>query len=290
MANPWLLAARPKTLPAAIAPVLIGTALAIQSGEWEPLAALVCLLFALLIQVGTNYANDYFDFVKGADTEKRIGPTRAVAAGLVSPRAMLMATIVVLAMALLVGMTLVAFGGWWLLLVGFASVACAILYTGGPYPLGYHGWGDVFVFVFFGLVAVMFTYYVQTGYFSWSAFLGGAGCGLLSTNILVANNMRDIETDRVAGKRTLAVRFGRAFAETQYRASLLIALLIPLVLAYLTGAWLAVLPLLMLPLAIQRWREIMRAEDRESHLRLLGKTAQFLVFWSVLLTAGLILS
>ncbi|MEM9227118.1 MAG: 1,4-dihydroxy-2-naphthoate octaprenyltransferase, partial [Verrucomicrobiota bacterium] len=157
----WLLAARPKTLPAAVIPVALGTALAASDGRFQLIPAFVCVLFALLIQVGTNFANDYFDYRSGADNEHRIGPTRAVAAGLVPPALMWRATLVVLTLAFGLGLILIAYGGWWLLLIGVLSVLCAVAYTGGPYPLGYHGLGDVFVVVFFGFIAVMFTYYVQ---------------------------------------------------------------------------------------------------------------------------------
>lgn len=212
----WGEAARPRTLAAAVAPVMVATALAWQDRVFEPRAASLCLAFALLIQIGTNYANDYFDFKKGADTEGRVGPRRAVAAGLIAPAAMRRATAIVFGVAFLVGLGLLPYGGWPLLIVGMTSILCGVAYTGGPYPLAYHGWGDVFVFVFFGLVAVTATYFVQAGMLTPGAWWLGVMVGALSTNILVVNNYRDIETDRVAGKRTLAVRWGPGFAQGQF--------------------------------------------------------------------------
>jgi len=212
----WLEATRPKTLPAAVAPVLLGSAAAEQADSFRPVPALICLGFALLIQIGTNFANDYLDGVKGTDTAKRLGPRRAVAGGLVAPAVMRGAAIAVLAAGFCLGLALIPFGGWWLLAVGVASVACAWLYTGGPYPLAYNGLGDVFVVLFFGLIAVGCTYYVQTAGMTADVLLLGLGCGLLVNNLLVVNNYRDVEEDRKAGKRTLVVRMGREFGRTLY--------------------------------------------------------------------------
>ncbi len=219
----WVLAARPRTLPAAVVPVLVGTALAISEGRGAILPAMLCLLFALLVQIATNFANDYFDAKKGADTPERLGPTRAVAAGLISAPAMWRATLTTLALALLVGCGLIPFGGWWLLAVGVASLICAVAYTGGPYPLGYHGWGDVFVVLFFGLIAVGVTYYVQAGGWSATAFHLGLGVGLMINNLLVVNNHRDAPLDAKVGKKTVVVRFGRPFGEALFASSYLIA-------------------------------------------------------------------
>jgi 1,4-dihydroxy-2-naphthoate octaprenyltransferase len=194
----WLEATRPKTLPAAVAPVLLGSGLAYAEGAFVFLAALICLVFALLVQVGTNFANDYLDGIRGTDTEQRIGPPRAVASGLVAPELMKRVTMVTLAVAFCVGLALIPFGGWWLLLIGCSSVLCAWLYTGGPYPLAYNGLGDVFVVLFFGWIAVGCTYYVQVGRLSLDACLLGLGCGLLVNNILVVNNYRDVDEDRIA--------------------------------------------------------------------------------------------
>jgi len=286
----WIEAARPRTLPAAAAPVLLGSALAFAKGCFLPLPAGIALAFALLIQVGTNFANDYYDARKGADTPERLGPTRAVAAGLIAPGAMRAAALVTLALAFCVGLTLVYWGGWWLVAVGVLSVVCALAYTGGPFPLAYLGLGDVFVFLFFGLVAVMFTEYVQCGTFSLEGLLLGAGCGLLSNNLLVVNNYRDIETDRAVGKRTLPVRFGRVFARVQYLLSNRLALLLAVGVAVLAGGTLWVfLVLLALPLMYGQERRLGRAVTREQFGRVLAGTAGVLVLYAVLATIGLVL-
>lgn len=226
----WILAARPRTLPAAITPVMIGSALAYADAAFAWVPALLCMSFALLVQVATNFANDYFDHIKGADTEARIGPTRACASGLIPPKIMWRATQLTLLLAFLVGCGLIPFGGWWLVAVGIVSLLCAVAYTGGPYPLGYHGWGDVFVILFFGFVAVMFTHFVQTGSFSYASAWLGLGTGLVINNLLIVNNYRDRDTDREAGKRTIIVRFGRRFGQFAYGLSFAVAALVPVVL------------------------------------------------------------
>lgn len=225
----WIEATRPKTLPAAVAPVLVGTALAAHGGSADYAAAGLCLLFALLIQIGTNFANDYYDFIQGADSASRVGPRRAVAAGLVRPEVMKRAMVAVFALAFAVGLGLIAWGGPGLIVIGVASIACGVAYTGGPFPLGYNGLGDLFVFVFFGLVAVGATFFVQTGEVTVDAILAAIPIGLLAANILVVNNYRDVDTDRAAGKRTLVVRFGRGAARAQFDASLVVALAMPFV-------------------------------------------------------------
>ncbi|MDX2109319.1 MAG: 1,4-dihydroxy-2-naphthoate polyprenyltransferase [Verrucomicrobiota bacterium] len=291
MLNPWIQAARPKTLPAAVAPVLMATAIAWSDGTVAYVPATICLLFALLIQIGTNFANDYFDFIKGADTAARIGPTRMVAAGIIKPVAMRNAMAAVFATAFVVGCGLLPYGGWWLLTVGIASVICGIAYTGGPYPLGYHGWGDVFVFIFFGLVAVCVTYYVQAGHFTLMTLLGGLATGALATNILVVNNYRDMATDVVAGKRTLAVRFGRRVAARQYLAQLLIAQAVPLVWTLLDSrAWPSVLALAVLPRGLAVYRKLLAATGREAFNEVLAGTALHYVLFTVLVCSGLVLA
>ena len=184
---------------------------------------MICLVFALLVQIGTNFANDYLDGIKGTDTDARLGPRRAVAAGLVSAPTMKWAAIGILAFAFCLGLTLIYFGGWCLLAVGISSVLCAWLYTGGPYPLAYNGMGDVFVVLFFGLIAVGCTFYVQVGFVSHEVILLGLACGLLVNNILVVNNYRDIKEDTRANKRTIVVLLGRRWALFQYGLSLLFA-------------------------------------------------------------------
>jgi 1,4-dihydroxy-2-naphthoate octaprenyltransferase len=285
----WVEAARPKTLPAAVIPVLVGTALAGAHRAADFGKAAVCLAFALLVQIGTNFANDYFDFIKGADTPARVGPRRAVAAGLVAPRTMLRATGLVLGGAFLVGLLLVREGGWILLPVGVVSIACAITYTGGPFPLGYNGLGDLFVFVFFGLVAVDATFYVQTGGLAPDATSCAAAVGLLAANILVANNYRDAETDARAGKKTLVVRFGRRFAVWQYAFSHLVALLCPAALMMYGYRWPVLLPLGLAPWAAGLTRRLAASREPAEQIALLGSTAKYLAGFGVLLSVGLLL-
>ena len=223
----WLLAARPRTLTAAAAPVFIGAGLAVQHGVFRALPALAALVGALLIQIATNFANDYYDFVRGTDTAERVGPTRVTQAGLLRPEEVKQGMYVVLGLALLVGSYLVWVGGWPILVIGVLSLICSVAYTGGPFPLAYHGLGDVFVFVFFGLVAVGGTYWVQARELVPDALLAGAGVGALSTAILVVNNLRDIATDERAGKRTLAVRIGRRATGAEYTILILIGAAVP---------------------------------------------------------------
>lgn len=284
----WLEAARPKTLPAAVIPVMVGTALAVAHRSADYGTAAVCLLFAVLVQIGTNFANDYFDFVKGADTPGRVGPRRAVAAGLIAPPAMLRATGLVLGAAFAVGLLLVREGGWVLLPIGIMSIACALAYTGGPFPLGYNGLGDLFVFVFFGLVAVDTTFYVQAGGLAPDATSCAAAVGLLAANILVANNYRDAETDARAGKRTLVVRFGRKFAVWQYALSHLVALLCPPALLLYGYHWPVLLPLLLAPGALLLTRRLASSREPAEQIALLGATAGYLAAFGVLLSVGVV--
>ena len=283
----WLEATRPKTLPAAVAPVLLGTAMAYQADSMQLLPALICLGFALLVQVGTNFANDYLDGIRGTDTEARLGPQRAVAAGLVPPSTMKYAATAVLAVAFCLGLSLITFGGWWLLPIGIASVACAWGYTGGPYPLAYNGLGDVFVIVFFGFIAVGCTFLVQTAYLAADVLLLGAACGLTVNNILVVNNYRDIAEDRQAGKRTLVVLLGRRWALVQYALSLLFAGGVLCWLA-LRGYSLSVL-LGWLPLfwGLSLLRKLSLARDAEAYLASLKGAALVVVAYSVLTALGL---
>jgi len=285
----WISAARPRTLPAAIAPVLTATALAAYEGKFALLPALTCLVFALLIQIGTNFANDYYDYIHGADTAERVGPRRAVAAGLVAPATMKRVMWIVFATAFLIGLTLLKFGGWPLLIIGVASVLCGIAYTGGPYPLGYNGLGDLFVFLFFGLVAVGATFFVQAGHLTIASFEVGAAMGLLAANILVVNNYRDVETDQKAGKRTLVVRFGRSFARTQYGLSLALAFALPIVLWFQGYPLFVFLPVVLIPLALRHQARLRTASNAPQLIGLLGDTGKLLALYSVLLSVGLLL-
>ncbi len=285
----WLLAVRPKTLPAAISPVLVGTAMAWSDGLFSLLPALAAAAGALLLQILSNFANDYFDFAKGADTSERLGPTRVMAAGLLSPRAMRRGMVLVVALAALDGVYLVRVGGWPILAVGLASLVAAVLYTGGPFPFGYHGLGDLFVFVFFGLVAVAGTYFVQAGALSAEVLVVAAPVGALITAILVVNNLRDIATDARAGKRTLAVLIGARNTRLQYVILLVLAYTVPfaLWLGFERGAA-VLLPLLSLPLAAKRARTLYRSTGTALNA-LLAATAQLSLIYSLLLSLGLLL-
>ncbi|MEO6001516.1 MAG: 1,4-dihydroxy-2-naphthoate polyprenyltransferase [Opitutus sp.] len=285
----WIQAARPRTLPAAIAPVLVGAALAWRDQHFDGRAVALCLGFALLVQIGTNFANDYYDFVRGADTAARVGPTRAVAAGLVAPAVMRGAMWAVFATAFCCGLGLIAWGGPWLIVIGVASILAGIAYTGGPWPLGYHGLGDVFVFIFFGLVAVGATYFVQSGRLTTDAVLAGVPIGLLAANILVVNNYRDVETDAIAGKKTLAVRFGRGAARAQHLGSLAVAMAVPVYFAVRDRSAWELLALLAVPIA---WLHVQRLRDAKTPrelIVLLGDTGKLLAIYALLLSAGFVI-
>jgi 1,4-dihydroxy-2-naphthoate octaprenyltransferase len=285
----WLAAARPRTLPAALAPVLVGSALAGHDGRFAALPALLCLAFALLVQIGTNFANDYYDFIHGADTAARVGPRRAVAAGLVTPAGMRRATIGVFAAAFVLGLALLGWGGPWMLAIGVASIAAGIAYTGGPWPLAYHGLGDAFVFLFFGLVAVDTTYFVQAGRVAPAAILAAVPIGLLTANILLVNNYRDAGTDAAAGKRTLVVRLGRPFARGQFAVSLAVAFAIPVRFVALGYRPACLLPLALIPLGVAHARRLGRAQTPAELIALLGATGQLLAAYAALFAAGLAL-
>lgn len=280
----WFQAMRPKTLPAAAVPVCVATAQAFHAGGFEWIPALVCLVFALLIQVGANFANDYYDGIRGTDSQGRLGPRRAVASGLIAPKAMLRATCQVLGAAFLVGLILTFYGGWWLVAVGLLCVLLAFAYTGGPFPLAYLGLGDVFVVLFFGIVPVTLTYFLQTGEFVLVTLWTGLACGALATNLLVVNNYRDAESDALANKRTLVVRFGRRFALRQYFISVCIALVVPVVLAFSDyGVWVLVCPIVLSVPGLRLCIEFSQASPHYCN-RILEQTALFLVAYGVLLS------
>lgn len=288
----YVLGARPKTLLIAVAPVLVGvaTAVAIAGASTVRWGAAVAALFgAVWITIGTNFANDVFDYEKGADTKDRLGPTRVTQAGLLEPRQVRLAMAASFAIATACGAYLLSVAGWPVLAIGLLSIACGIAYTGGPYPLGYNGLGEVFVFVFFGLVAVCGTVFVTTGSLAALPWVTAIPSGALASCVLLVNNVRDVETDAVAGKRTLAVRFGRPFGVLLYRGALALAYGAPLLAAGLRwSGWLAgLLPLLSLPLALK----LARAVDVERGAVLnqrLAQTAALLLVHSVLFSLGLI--
>ena len=288
-ARAWVLAARPATLTAAFVPVAVGTAVAYATGGLRIGPALAALFGAFMIQIATNFANDVFDHEKGADTEERLGPTRAVQAGLLGAKAVRMGMLVSIALAVLAGLYLTAVGGWPIVVIGVLSVLSGVAYTGGPYPLGYHGLGDVFVMLFFGFVAVCGTVFVQTGSVPPLAWLASVPVGALATAVLVVNNVRDRETDVKAGKRTLAVRFGRRAGVGEYIALFVLAYASPAV-AYLQmqrSAW-VFLPVLTLPIAIGLVRTLATKEGKPLNA-CLANTAKLLLFYGVLFSVGLVI-
>jgi 1,4-dihydroxy-2-naphthoate polyprenyltransferase len=287
----WLMAARIRTLPAAIAPVLVGTALAGWQHVFHPLRFVAALIGAIFIQVGTNLSNDYSDARRGADAEDRLGPVRVTAGGLVPPSQVLVATYVSFGVAVLAGVYLVVVAGWQLLLVGAASILAGVLYTGGPKPYGYEGLGELFVFLFFGIVAVAGSYFVQVKHLDWKAFALAVPVGLLASAILVVNNFRDIDSDRRAGKRTLAVRLGRARTRDMFAVIVYLAFLLAPV-TWVFGPmkpW-VLLPWLTLPLAAQVVREVRNRTDGPSLNQALAHTGMLQLAFCTLLSAGLLLS
>jgi 1,4-dihydroxy-2-naphthoate polyprenyltransferase len=287
----WLMAARPRTLPAAVAPVLVGTAWAGFSHVFHPLRFVAALLGAIFIQVGTNLSNDYSDARRGADADDRLGPVRVTAGGLVPPKQVLVATYVSFGLAVLAGAYLVAVAGWELLLVGAASILAGVLYTGGPRPYGYEGLGEVFVFLFFGIVAVAGSYFVQVKHLNWEAFALAVPVGLLASAILVVNNFRDTDSDRRAGKRTLAVRLGRSRTRSMFAVIVYLAfVLAPLTWVFgPTKPW-VLLPWLTVPLAAGVVRLVRNHTDGPSLNEALGQTGMLQLAFCILLSAGLLLS
>jgi 1,4-dihydroxy-2-naphthoate octaprenyltransferase len=284
----WLLAARPATLSAAVVPVVVGTATAAAHGAFRPPVFAAALVAAVLIQVGTNLANDYFDYHKGADTEARLGPPRVTQSGLLPPESVRLGMIATFGLAALIGLYLVTVGGVPILVVGVLAIVAGVLYTGGPWPLGYHGLGDATVFVFFGVVAVLGTTYLQTGAVTGDTLVASIPVGLLVTAILVVNNLRDLDTDRATGKRTLAVRIGRSATRVEYVLLLVGAYLVPL------GRWLAgndslwsLVPWLTLPLAIVLGRAVIQGNGRALN-GALRRTSQLHLLFGILFAASLL--
>jgi 1,4-dihydroxy-2-naphthoate octaprenyltransferase len=287
------MAARPRTLPAAIAPVLVGTAAAIEeAGELSRVAAFIAALIgSIFIQIGTNLANDYSDAKRGADTVDRLGPVRVTSSGLVAPRRVLVATWIAFGVAVAAGIYLATVAGWIIIAVGVASIAAGVLYTGGPRPYGYEGLGELFVFLFFGLVAVNGSYYVQLERLDWLPFGFSVAVGFLVTAILVVNNVRDADTDRRAGKRTLAVRLGRERTRRLYVALVggaYLALVVTL--AANGGPWWALLGLISAPLALRPTRAVMTRTDGPALNGALAGTGALLAAFSVTLSAGLLIA
>jgi 1,4-dihydroxy-2-naphthoate polyprenyltransferase len=293
----WLMAARLRTLPAAVAPVLVGTSIAVTRDVFRPGAFIAALLGAILIQVGTNLSNDYSDARRGADTEERLGPMRVTAGGLVPPKTVLLWTYLTFGAAALCGVYLVVVAGWELLVLGVLSILAGVLYTGGPRPYGYEGLGEVFVFLFFGIVAVAGSAFAQLESWPWESFALAVPVGLLVTAILVVNNIRDMDTDRRAGKRTLAVRLGRERARFEYTALMAVGFLVLLPIAAIeiadSDSWSALwwlLPWLTVPLAVKLVGVVRTRVDGPTLNGALARTAGLQLVFCVLLTAGILIS
>jgi 1,4-dihydroxy-2-naphthoate polyprenyltransferase len=284
--HPWLTGARPRTLPASAVPVVVGTAAAGAAGSVIWWRAAVAMVVAVALQVGTNYANDYSDGVRGTDTV-RVGPVRLVASGLASPRAVRRAAVGAFSVAAAGGLALAAVADWWLILVGAACIAAGWLYTGGPRPYGYAGLGEVFVFVFFGLVATVGTEYVQVGRITGLAVGAAVPVGLLAVALLVVNNLRDIPGDTVSGKRTLAVRIGAPATRKLYAG----AVLVPFGVAAVLAVWRpgTLLTLLALPLAVPPLRQVLGGVEGKGLIGVLGATGRLQLVFGALLAAGLAL-
>ncbi|MBK9927126.1 MAG: 1,4-dihydroxy-2-naphthoate polyprenyltransferase [Anaerolineales bacterium] len=284
-----MMAIRPRTLPAAAAGIVMGAALTWRDGNFRIDAVLVCLLTALLLQIGSNLANDVFDFERGTDTAKRLGPTRVTQAGLLTPKQVKTGMIVVFGLAILLGLYLVWLGGWIIIILGVVAIASAIAYTGGPFPIGYHGLGDIFVFIFFGVVSVTGTYFIQAGTITPVVWLMTIPPGLIVTAILVVNNLRDIDNDRKAGKYTLAVRFGEKATKIQYTVCIVAAYLILIPVAWVgLIPWTVLLAWVSLPIAFQATKVVLTQKGRPLNAAL-AKTGQTALAFSLLFWLGLLL-
>lgn len=286
----WILAIRPRTLPAAAAGVAAGSALALHDHAFRPLPALAALLVAVLLQIGSNLANDVFDYERGADSGRSHGPLRVTQSGMLAPAQVKAGMLVVFSLAALLGLYLAFVSAWQVLLVGAVAILSAILYTAGPFPLGYYGLGDLFVFLFFGLACVAGTYYVQAGRLSLAAWWTSLPVGLIIVGILVVNNLRDLESDRLAGKHTLAALLGGRFAKGEYLACLLVAFLcLPVLCVLGVLPWGALLAWLSLPLAWKATRTVFTQTGRALNAALAG-TGQLALAFSLLFLIGMLLS
>jgi len=285
----WLIASRPKTLFAAIVPVFVGSGVAISEGIFVPVYSLVALVCSILIQIGTNFTNDLYDFTKGADNEKRKGPRRVLVSGFITVNEMKTAIVVTFLISFILGLYLVYAGGWVILVVGVFSILAGIAYTAGPFPLAYNGLGDIFVFGFFGVIGTVFTYYLHSHHVNFVSLLASIPVGSLVTNILVVNNYRDIEEDRAANKFTLAVKMGRTFTRYQFIFLIIISFLTPLALYLFFNytVWIF-LPYITVPVAAKAIRMITTLDGTDLN-KTLELTARLSALFGILFSAGLAL-
>ena len=285
----WILAARPKTLAAAATPVLLGCALAYTDGIFQWIPAILCFLFAFSLQIDANFINDYYDYLKGSDREDRLGPERACAQGWITLSAMKKGMIFITLLSCFWGLLLLKYCGLEMIPVGLLCVLFAFLYTAGPYPLAYHGWGDVLVIVFFGFVPVGCTYYTMAHDWTWNVTIACAACGLVSDLLLMLNNYRDREQDKISGKRTLVVRFGEPAGRWAYLVLGILAVGLCSFYAFNGYLMASLLPILFLILHFTTWREMVRIYQGKALNIVLGKTARNIVVFGLLLSLGLIL-
>lgn len=286
----WILAVRPKTLWAAISPVIIGTAMAVDSGGFHLISALAALFGGVFIQIGTNLANDYFDYKKGADNSERLGPMRVTQAGLVTPSEIKSAAAISFSIALLFGIYLVMRCGWPIAIMGLSSIFCGVIYTAGPFALSYKGLGDLFVLIFFGPVAVGGTYFAQTLTIEWPVVVAGIAPGLLSVAILTVNNLRDVKSDEQVGKKTLVVRFGTLFSKSEYVSAIFIASVIPLVMWSISRTHLlAIVTILLVPLALPDFKKVLSESSGGELNQVLASTGRLLFLYSLLFSFGWLL-
>ena len=286
--NRWVIASRPKTMTAAIAPVLLGSALAYYEGAFDIITFFVILIAACLIQIGTNLTNDLFDYIKGADNNDRLGPKRAMQAGLILEPEMKRAIFIVFSLSICFGFYLALLGGWIIVGIGLLSILFAILYTGGPYPLAYNGLGDIFVFIFFGLIAVSGTYYLYTDYFSINSFILGSSAGCLATAILVVNNLRDVDNDKEYGKNTLAVYFGKKFTQFEYLLLMIIVYIIPIYISIDLGNKASIyIVYFTLPICIRLIIDVFYKKNSMLN-ETLEATAKLLLLYSLLFSFGIV--
>ena len=286
----WILAARPKTLTGAITPVMIGIALAVMDGKFNGIPALTCILFACLMQIAANFINDLFDFLKGTDREDRLGPERACAQGWISAGAMKTGIIATVIIACLVGSVLLFYAGWELVIIGLLCILFAFLYTTGPYPLSYNGWGDVLVILFFGFVPVGGTYYVQTLTWTTDVTIASLVCGLIVDTLLVVNNYRDRDADQRSGKRTIIVRFGETFGRYLYLMLGIVASWLCIWFAIDGHIYAAILPQLYLIFHLRTWEKMVKIHSGKKLNSILGETSRNMLLLGILLSIGLVIS